>query len=137
MKLCDPKHPEHYDYVNGKLGWGGKIGDILPKFCCGYFNEVEVHTKLIRLPDGYYGLTVKAKNTYDEIWHTLFEVCKPCCRVHFEEALLIKVASQPWANQTQSFCGGSRLPDGRWKDPMTRAFLQARKIAKKKLTNPQ
>ncbi len=125
MKLCDPKHPKHYS-ISG-VGWGGAIGDQPSKRVQSFFNNVTIHSKLVDGDDGYCVSNVTAE--CDGKFYELFKKRPFCCAKHMQDVVLLKVARMPFAELTHSF-PAMKLKDGQY-DPLTRAFLLARKLCLK------
>jgi hypothetical protein len=126
MKPCDRNHPDNVISTDSRgvpIRWGGLTGEMLVHQRQPFFGNVTLHRNW-----NCGKVVAQVGNKF----HTLFEGRHFCCAVHQKEAELIKVASQPWAEQTDPFCGGDKDSNGRWNMPIARAFVQARKIAKSK-----
>lgn len=112
MKYCDPRHPEYHP------SWGGHTGDMSLNSICPFFNNVVIHRTM--------GRTVAQFSNGE--WLEIRDDKSPkCCSKHEQQAELLRIAKDPRAIQTHPFpvLSMENL------DPMGKAFLSARKLAKR------
>lgn len=121
MKLCDPRHPEHYGLgSDGRYrGWGGLATEMPIRSKVPFFQGVTLHR----------AMTGRLVAEFEGVWYELWPSGRfGCCRVHAAMVELLLVARQPWAVQTHPFPVLDRNQPG----PYGRAFLHCRRLARKR-----
>lgn len=132
MNLCNPKHPKHFISAIDTRGryrvtsWGGLTGDMQTSQPQSFFCDVIIHRN--------WGGRITAE--FEGKFYELFSKRHFCCARHQRDAELLKVARQPWAIQTHPFPilnpeNPANFIDGKNPDKLGRAFLLARKLARK------